>query len=359
MRRQVVPTTAGTRTGFTPEILAERAPGTAPSRGGADPHRSGRVRHGPPSTLCAMTTNTRPLAVAATLGTLPYVILKAFWLTGHPVGVDDPGLLESTSMVALNAATVVMDLAVVALAFTLASAWGRRLPAVAVLLPAWVATGLLVPISLIGLPAAVVAAAAGSGDAMGLAAWVRPMVYGGFAWQAVFLLAAFAVHARERWSGAVRRPAPADGPVATLMRACVGGGVATAVLGAALAVLGGVLAGGWLGGVAALTTAVFPLAGAAGVLALARGRTVGRVRTVAVVAAWCGSGAAFAGGLWTAVTTLGTTDLSAAGNPATGLGQLCCLLAGFALAVAGLLAVSGAASPVPTPSAGRGALLDA
>ncbi len=244
-------------------------------------------------------------------------------------------------MVALNAATAVLDLAVVALAFTLTSAWGRRLPAVAVLLPAWVATGLLGPIALTGLPAALVAAATGSGDALGLADWVRPMVYGGFTWQAVFLLAAFAVYARSRWSVAVRRPAPPDGPVATLLRACVGGGVATAVLGAALALLGGVLAGGWVPIVGAAANAVFPLVGAAGVLALVRGRVTGRAHTAAVVAAWCGSAAAFSGGLWTAVTTLGTTDLAAGGNPAAGLGELCCLLAGFALAVAGLLAVSG------------------
>ncbi|MDQ4119575.1 MAG: hypothetical protein M3235_21835, partial [Actinomycetota bacterium] len=87
--------------------------------------------------------------------------------------------------------------------------------------------------------------------------------------------------------------------------------------------------------------AVFPLAGALGVVALTRGRVVGRTRTAAVVAAWSGSAAAFSGGLWTAVTTLGTTDLAAAGNPAGGLAMLCWLLAGFALAVAGLLAVSG------------------
>lgn len=292
-----------------------------------------------------MTIDTRPLAVAAALGTLPYLLLKTFWLTGNPVGVEDPALISSSSMVALNAATAVLDLAVVALAFTLTSAWGRRLPAVAVLLPAWVATGLLGPIALTGLPAALVAAATGSGDALGLAGWVRPTVYGGFTWQAVFLLAAFAVYARERWSAAVRRPAPADGPVATLLRACAGGGVATAVLGAVLALLGGVLAGGWVPVVGAAANAVFPLAGAVGVLALARGRVAGRARTAAVVAAWCGSAAAFSGGLWTAVTTLGTTDLAAAGNPAAGLAELCCLLAGFALAVAGLLAVSG---PAPT-----------
>lgn len=305
------------------------------------------------TTLVAMTTNLRPLAVAASIGTLPYLTLKALWLTGNPVGLTDPALVSSPSMVAMNAVTVVLDLAVVALAFTLASAWGRRLPAVAVLLPAWVGTGLLVPIALVGLPAAAVAAAAGSGDAVGMAGWVRPMVYGGFTWQAVFLLAAFTVYARARWSAAVRRPAPVDGPVAALLRATVGGGVVMAVLGAVLALLAGVLAGGWVPVVGAAATAVFPLLGASGVLAL----ICGRAGTAAVVATWCGSAAAFSGGLWTAVTTLGTTDLAAAGNPAVGLGQLCFLLAGFALAVAGLLAVSG--SPVPARSAGRGVALDA
>lgn len=300
-------------------------------------------------------TNTRPLAVAAALGTLPYLLLKTFWLSGNPVGVEDPALISSTSMVALNAATAVLDLAVVALAFTLASAWGRRLPAVVVLLPAWVATGLLGPIAVTGLPAALVAAAAGSGDALGLAGWVRPMVYGGFAWQAVFLLAVFAVYARDRWSADLRRPAPADGPVATLLRACVGGGVATAALGAVLALLSGVLDGGWVPIVGAAASAVFPLAGAAGLLALVRGRVTGRARTAAVVAAWTGSAAAFSGGLWTAVTTLGTSDLAAAGHPAAGLAELCCLLAGFAMAVAGLLAVSGPAAACTPDSAAHSA----
>lgn len=306
-----------------------------------------------------MTTNTTPLAVAAALGTLPYLLLKTFWLTGNPVGVTDPALVSSPSMHALNATTVVLDLAVVALAFTLASAWGRRLPAVAVLLPAWVATGLLVPIALTGLPAALVAVASGSGDALGLATWVRPMVYGGFTWQAVFLLAAFAVYARERWSGSVRRPGPADGPVAALLRACVGGGVAMVALGSVLSVLGGVLDGGWVALVAGLTNAAFPLAGAAGVLALARGRVDGRSRTVAVVAAWCGSAAAFAGSLWVAVATLGATDVAATGNPASGLGLLCCLLGGFALAVAGLLAVSGPATAPERTVDGAGPTLEA
>lgn len=288
-----------------------------------------------------MTTTLRPLAAATTLGTLPYLVLKVSWLTGNPVGVTDPALIGSASMVALNAATVVLDAAVVVLAFTLASARARRLPAVTVLLPAWVATGLLGPIALVGAPAAAFAAASGSGDALGLAGWVRPMVYGGFAWQAVFLLALFALHARRRWSAAVRRPAPVDGPVAALLRACAVGGVTTAVLSAALAVLGGVQDGGWVAVLGGVTNAVFALAGAVGTVALVRGRAR---RRVAVVAAWAGSAALFAGGLWTAVTTLGTTDLAAAGNPATGLGQLCGLLAGFALAVAGLLAVSGVAA---------------
>ncbi|MDN5918132.1 MAG: hypothetical protein L0I76_24060, partial [Pseudonocardia sp.] len=264
--------------------------------------------------------------------------LKALWLTGHPVGVDDPSMLASTSMTVLNGVTVAMDLCVIGLALTLTAAWGRRLPAVVVLLPGWVATGFLLPIA-VSVPPATLAAGSGvTGD--GLAGWVRQLVYGGFAWQGAFLLIAFALYARGRWSATVRDAGPSPEAVRPLLRATVGGGTVMAALSAVLHVLHGVASGGGaVGVVVAVANAAFALAGAVGVIALARGTRV----TSAVVAGWAGSAAMFSWGLWTAVTTMSASDLNASGLPAYGLAQLTGLLGGFALAVAGLLALSGPA----------------
>lgn len=291
---------------------------------------------GPPPTRPRSPVAGRLVAGAAIGGTLPYLGLKVLWLTGHPVGTTDPSLLESTSMRAFNGVTAAMEACVIVLAIALTTGWGRRLPAVAVLLPGWVATGFLLPIAVSVLPATLVGGSAGPGS--GLAEWVRPMVYGGFAWQGTFLLAAFALYARARWSAAVRDAGPAPEQTRPLMRAAVGGGTVMAALSAGLQVLHGVSSGGDATGVVvALADAAFAVAGAAGVLALVRGTRV----TAAVVAGWSGSAALFSWGLWTAVTTLGASELAAVGRPAYGLAQLTGLLGGFALAVAGLLALSG------------------
>ena len=143
----------------------------------------------------------RAVAGAAILGTLPYLGLKAMWLTGNPVGTVDPTMLDSTSMRAFNGVTVGMDLCVILLAVALTAAWGRRLPAPAVLLPAWVATGFLLPIAISVLPGMAVTGVDGAGSD-GLAGWVRPMVYGGFGWQGLFLLVAFALYATDHRSRA-------------------------------------------------------------------------------------------------------------------------------------------------------------
>ncbi|MET0188954.1 MAG: hypothetical protein ABW212_08160 [Pseudonocardia sediminis] len=278
----------------------------------------------------------RLVAGAAIAGTLPYLGLKAVWLSGHPVGVTDPAVMESTSMTVLNGVTVAMDLCVIALAVALTAAWGRRLPAAAVLLPGWVASGLLLPIAVSVLPATLLTGSGGAGD--GLAGWVRPLVYGGFAWQGAFLLVAFALYARRRWSATVRDAGPAPQAVRPLMAATVAGGTVMAALSAVLQVLHGATSGGGAAGmIVAVANAAFAAAGAAGVLALSRGTRT----TTVVVAGWSGSAAMFAWGLWSAATTMGASDLSAAGNPAYGLAQLTGLLGGFALAVAGLLALSG------------------
>lgn len=293
-------------------------------------------------------TTRRVLGGVAALATLPYVSMKIAWLTGNPVGVLDPRILEGAGMPVMNAITVLMDLCVVALAVALGSRGALRLPALVVLLPAWVATGLLVPIALVSLPMTI---ALPTPDEPGMAAWVHPMVYGGFTMQGACLLAAFALYARDRWGARLADPSPAPDAVRPLLRAVAGGGAVTAVLAAGLRVLGGALTGEPIALVPAAVTAALVLAGAAGVLLLASGRP----GTAVVTTAWVGSAVAFADGLYATAITMGATDLAAgAGSPAAGMAHVVGLLAGFALAVAGLLAVSGSATGTPAVSSAPG-----
>ena len=282
-----------------------------------------------------MTTDTitarRALGVAATAGTLPYLSLKIAWLTGNPVGIDDPALLRDDAWIAANTVTVLLALCVAGLAAVLGSRWALRAPAAAVLLPAWVGTGLLVPAALVA-PLALLTPAAPGG---GVAGWVTPMGYGGFAWQGLFLLAAFALFARDRWWTAVLRPGPVPEPVRPLLRATAAGGALTAAGSVALHLVLAAGAGPVTGAVVDIVQAALVAAGIAGVLALAAGRP----GPVAVVAAWTGSAVPFAGGLWAVVSAVGIAGPGSA--PALrGLADLAGLLGGFALAVAALLAVS-------------------
>ncbi|MFP5020504.1 hypothetical protein [Pseudonocardia phyllosphaerae] len=310
---------------FTP--LSTRATGSTPVR-----HRALALR--------------RALGVAAALGTLPYLGLKCAWLTGAAVGVTDAALLTSGSMRVLNAVTVVLDLCVVVLAAALGSRRAGRIPALAVLLPAWVATGLLLPM-VVTFPLTMLAG--GPAASVGLQPWVRPLVYGGFAWQGLCLLAAFAVYAADRWRDRLRRPAPVDTAVRPLLHATAGGGAVLGVLAAGLLMVSGAGSGSGVLVIVAALDAGFGLAGVVAVVRLARGRGSAAV----VVTAWAGTAVPFANGLWSAVTTMGATALSGSGDPAQGLAQLCGLLGGFALAVAGLLAVGGSSvvesswSPAP------------
>ncbi len=148
--------------------------------------------------------------------------------------------------------------------------------------------------------------------------WVQPLVYGGFAWQAVFLGAAFLRHARSRW------PLTGLGSGGPVVPVVAGGGAAAATLSAGLYVL--------VGGPIALVTAALTAAGAIGVLGLARGRRSWWWLT----AAWTGSAVMFAWGLY-GIMLATTGALGGLVDPMTGLAQLTGLLGGFALAVAGLL----------------------
>ncbi|MCO1656407.1 hypothetical protein [Pseudonocardia humida] len=278
----------------------------------------------------------RAIGWAAAAGVLPYLTLKALWLARTDVGVADPAMLTDPTMIAGNATTAVLDVLVVVLALALTHGWGYRLPAWLLLLPAWVGTGLLVPIALVNLPATLVSAGVGVGLGDGsLAPWVGPLVYGGFAWQGAFLVAAFGLHARTRWSGVLSAPR-AGVRAHPLLPLLAAGGAGTAVLAAGLHLATASTADDVATTLVHAPAAAFAVLGAAGVLALLSGPPA--ARAAAAVAAWTGSAVTFSWGLYHMALVVGV-DAYRGGSGLPGAAHLTGLLAGFALAVAGLLAL--------------------
>ncbi|WP_232662150.1 hypothetical protein [Pseudonocardia sp. TRM90224] len=292
-----------------------------------------------------MTTHTetgpagleRALGWAAAAGTVPYLALKGIWLFGGHAGVADPALLADPSVLVLNVVTAVMDLLVIVLALALVYPWGRRLPAWTLLLPVWVGTGFLAPMAIAVVPGLLLEASEAPPATMPqLESWVQPMVYSGFAWQGVFLIAAFVLHARRRWDAAVRVPGAPSGPLGQVLAVVAVGGMATAAVSALLRLVDGVASGTASGAFIGAVHAGLGVAAIAGMIALVKGRA--ERRWLAVGGVFAGSAAPFSWGLWAAVTMMGTTVFDGT-NALAGMAGLSGLLGGFALAVAGLLAL--------------------
>ncbi|WP_152546887.1 hypothetical protein [Amycolatopsis orientalis] len=70
---------------------------------------------------------------AAILGTLPYLTLKASWVTGGSLGLRDPSFVDSDLMLFANLLTGGMDVVAVVLALAFTYSWGRRIAAPLVL----------------------------------------------------------------------------------------------------------------------------------------------------------------------------------------------------------------------------------
>jgi hypothetical protein len=151
--------------------------------------------------------------------------------------------------------------------------------------------------------------------------------------------AAVLTHAARRWSGVVTAVAPTFPPLVPLLRVITAGGCVMAVFSALLHLVVGLSAGSALALGVETVNAALALAGAAGVVALVRARPT--ARWAVAVAAWTGSAAMFSWGLYTVVVRMTTTAPAAADAPAAGTAQLTGLLGGFALAVAGMLALVG------------------
>ncbi|TXS45543.1 hypothetical protein EAO75_22155 [Streptomyces sp. uw30] len=148
----------------------------------------------------------RALRAVAIVSCVPYLSLKVAWLAGSRIGIPDgSSLLEHrASMAVANSVTVLMDAAVIVLALVLTRPWGLRVPAWLLVLPAWVATGLLAPI-MAGFPIQLVVDALGgatnttAGGEPFLDAWVFGVVYTGFIVQGLTLGALLVLYARDRW----------------------------------------------------------------------------------------------------------------------------------------------------------------
>jgi hypothetical protein len=282
-------------------------------------------------------------AAFAGAATVPYLVLKALWLSGSTVGVEDRAFLHDAGIESLNAFTAGMDLVALTLVLVFVTPIGRRVPGWLVLFPMWVGTGFLAPIG-VGAPVLVVYSAVSGHGVTGHGAvqpWVYEVVYTGFVVEGVFLVATFVLYAADRWVWALRADgwaARPERPTAWLERLL---GRAAAGLAALAGMIHLVWAAGVTSGLSArwvradtvstrLTEAIFgivALAGAAGILILGRGR-------VAFVLAWAGTGALLAWGFWNTILTLGETSLGAGSTQGSGPMNL----VWFAELLAGLLA---------------------
>ncbi|MEU9115253.1 hypothetical protein AB0D04_26585 [Streptomyces sp. NPDC048483] len=276
---------------------------------------------------------TRSVLRATTLvACIPYLSLKIAWIGGGRIGIPEGSALrrDGNSLMALNALTLLMDAAVVVLAFTLTRPWGRRVPAWLLALPMWCATGLLAPIVAVFPVQTLASVVRGNGvggllgnDVPGGSAaelldpWVWSVVYTGFIVQALALGALFLRYARERWGDLWRGRVGAlpDSPTRPARRLTAAAVAVLAVLPAAMHLLWA--AGGTVGlspervATADLNSrlndagyVLFALLTVAGTLMLGhrRGRRVPLLLPLA--AAWIGSGALACWGGWMMLTTV-------------------------------------------------------
>ncbi|MFI7233831.1 hypothetical protein [Streptomyces cyaneofuscatus] len=197
---------------MTPAHRTSAEPSTVPSPTApppAHPHHPGRPPAEPPPPTAPYRIGrvrnvARALAVAACV---PYVGLKLAWMAGSRVGIPDGSpLLDGGVVLAVgNAATVLMVGCVVVLALLLTRPWGLRVPAWLLVVPMWVASGLLLPIMTAYPLQMAVRLLGGSGGGAGsggdpfLDPWVFGVVYGGFIVQGIALGALFALYAKGRW----------------------------------------------------------------------------------------------------------------------------------------------------------------
>ena len=298
----------------------------------------------------------RTVAAAATIAAcLPYAALKVAWLAGSSVGsatAQGAASLHDGRHSVGNVATLAMELVAVLLALALSHRRGQKLPAVVVLIPVWVGTGLLAPIAL-GLPLGIMFQAIVGGSPApadnGLHGWVYAVVYGGFVVQAVSLLTAFVLYARVRWPALLRfrMLELAPGPTPRLLA----GAGAVAAVGYAVANLAWAVGGESLAAPPNFDTAAQrSLLVSTGLLALAGASAIGRLVHhgsprlraesdrwwVPLTLGWVGSATTFASGL-------SQYALAADASPESPTSLLLALgtISGVMMGVAAMLAIVG------------------
>jgi hypothetical protein len=162
----------------------------------------------PATGVPAISRSRRLLRATAVVACFPYLGIKAAWIAGSHIGIPEGSslLAHRTSMAVANSVSVLLDSAVIVLALVLTRPWGLRVPAWLLVLPLWVASGLLAPIMagfplqlLVKLLGTTVHKASGPGHTPFLDEWVFGVVYCGFIVQGLALGALFVLYVRDRW----------------------------------------------------------------------------------------------------------------------------------------------------------------
>ncbi|TYB43435.1 hypothetical protein [Actinomadura chibensis] len=290
------------------------------------------------------------VCAATVAACVPYLSIKAAWLSGSTVGWNDADAARESALYVGNAISLAMDATAVLVALAFTFPWGRRVPAWLVLVPMWVAAGLLAPIAL-AVPLGSVLQVLFSSQPLvepggALQGWVYGVVYTGFTLQGAGLVTAFVLYARDRWAFvfAVRAEDVPRGATHRLQVLLARTAAVFAALFAAVHLFwafggtAGLIAEEHLSRGPARQTVdgvmgLLALVGAAALLAL-----VGRARRFAVplAGAWVGAAATFSWSLYLLIVTVAQPGhLGAHSTAAVNLTLLCGVLAGLLMGVTG------------------------
>ncbi|WP_159047634.1 hypothetical protein [Streptomyces sp. WM6378] len=309
----------------------------------------------------------RLLARFAVVACLPYLTLKLLWIAGADVGVKDLGSLSRGQWIAANAVTFGMDAIAALIAHVLTRPGGRHVRAWLVLFPMWVATGMLVALTVtVPVSQGIIATTGAQNPATSndmLRPWVFGVVYGGLGAEGLVLLAAFALYADERWGGLLRTrvrdltdPAGTQGMQRVLTGIALGFLISSGMLHLAWGLGSDVgMNAQWIarrnaiGRTGDLVHGLAALAGAAGLHALVFRRWA-RVRVrVPLAMAWTGAGVVFGSSGWMDVgRSPATSALLGVGNTADLIAGLLTLCVGC-FALTELTADKGRTIPPSTP----------
>lgn len=137
------------------------------------------------------------LAALGVAAAVPYAALKVAWIVGGKVGLADPHVFDSPVYLVANVLTLGMDALAALLVVALVHPAALRLPGWLIVLLAYGAVGLLLPVAgifLLTRAGSYVASVAGDG----LQPWVYTTVYAGFTAQAIVLTILICRYARRR-----------------------------------------------------------------------------------------------------------------------------------------------------------------